>query len=422
MARKKATRTGATEPKRAPARPAKRPATRREPAAEAGPSTASYAALLDDLKARIRTAQVKAALAVNRELIGLYWDIGRTIVERQKSEGWGKAVVDRLAADLQKEFPGESGFSGSNLWRMRSFYLAYTEEVVNLARAVRDLSGSTLQQAVGELDGRILPQAVAAIPWGHNIALIEKLKDPSERLWYARQTTEQGWSRAVLVHQIETDLYRRQGRALTNFDRTLPAADSDLAQQVLKDPYCVSFLSLAAGARERELEQGLVARIRDFLMELGVGFAFVGQQVHLEISGRDYYVDLLFYHLRLRCFVVVELKVEPFEPEFAGKMSFYLAAVDARMRHADDRPSIGLILCKEHDRVIVEYALHDTTRPIGVARWQTSRSLPDDLKADLPSPTELAARLDATIPPASPGMPPETGESRLRSGGLPDDP
>jgi predicted nuclease of restriction endonuclease-like (RecB) superfamily len=218
-------------------------------------STASFVALLADLKARIRAAQVKAALAVNREMIGLYWGIGRSIVERQEAEGWGKSIVDRLAADLQKEFPGESGFSPRNVWRMRSFYLAWTE------RAER------LQQAVGEMTSENLPQAVAEIPWGHNIALIEKLKEPAKRLWYARQTTEQGWSRAVLIAQIETDLYRRQGRALTNFDRTLPSPDSDLAQQVLKDPYCVGFLPLAAGVRERDLEQGLVARLREFLME-----------------------------------------------------------------------------------------------------------------------------------------------------------
>ena len=374
-----------------PARPGRSSPALREPAADIPP--ASYAALLNDLKGRIRTAQVKAALAVNRELIGLYWDIGRTIVERQKVEGWGKSIVNRLGADLQKEFPGESGFSASNLWRMRSFYLAYTDQVTNLAQAVRDLKDANLQQAAGEIDGANLPQAVAEIPWGHNIALIEKLKDPAERLWYARQTTEQGWSRAVLAHQIETDLYRRQGRALTNFDRTIPAPDSDLAQQAFKDPYCVGFLPMMAAAREREFEHGLVARIRDFLLELGVGFAFVGQQVHMEVGGQDFYIDLLFYHFRLHCFVVVELKNEAFQPEFVGKMNFYLAAVDDRMRHADDRPSIGLILCKEHNRVIVEYALKDTTRPIGVARWEMRDSLPEDLKGELPSPAQLEARL-----------------------------
>ncbi len=243
------------------------------------------------------------------------------------------------------------------------------------------------------MDGATLPQAAAGIPWFHNVVLIEKLESPIERLWYARQTTEQGWSRAVLVHQIETDLYRRQGRALTNFDRTFPAPDSDLAQQAFKDPYCVGFLPIMAAARERELEDGMVARIRDFLLELGVGFAFVGQQVHMEVGGQDFYIDLLFYHFRLRCFVVVELKNEAFQPEFVGKTNFYLAAVDDRMRHPDDRPSIGLILCKDHNRVIVEYALKDTTRPIGVARWEMRDSLPEDLEGALPSPAQLEARL-----------------------------
>lgn len=401
MTRKKsaAPKAGKTAPNRTGRRSPARPG----PAADALP--ASYAALLNDLKDRIRTAQVRATLAVNREMIGLYWDIGRSIVERQKAEGWGKSVVDRLAADLQKEFPGESGFSKQNLWYMRRFYLAWTEEARDVASLAGQGDWEKLQQAVGELprpvlaqlarelDGSNLPQAGAEIPWGHNIALIEKLKDPIERLWYALQTTEQGWSRAVLVHQIETDLYRRQGRALTNFDRTLPASDSDLAQQAFKDPYCVGFLPMMAAAREREYEHGLVARIRDFLLELGVGFAFVGQQVHMEVGGQDFYIDLLFYHFRLRCFVVVDIKNRAFEPEFAGKMNFYCAVVDDQMRHPDDRPSIGLILCKEHNRVIVEYALKDATRPMGVARWELRRSLPEDLRHDLPGPEALAAKM-----------------------------
>jgi predicted nuclease of restriction endonuclease-like (RecB) superfamily len=391
MARKKSATSKARKPN--PTRPGRPSPARREPAADDLP--ASYAALLNDLKGRIRTAQVKAVLAVNRELIGLYWDIGRAIVERQKAEGWGKSVVDRLGADLQKESPGESGFSKQNLWYMRRFYLAWTGEARDIASPSSQGVWEKLQQAVGEIDGVNLPQAVAEIPWGHNIALIEKLKDPAERLWYARQTTEQGWSRAILTYQIETDLYRRQGRALTNFERTIPAPDSDLAQQAFKDPYCVGFLPIMAAAREREFEHGLVARIRDFLLELGVGFAFVGQQVHMEVGGQDFYIDLLFYHFRLRCFVVVELKNTEFEPEFVGKTNFYLAAVDDRMRHPDDRPSIGLILCKEHNRVIVEYALKDSTRPIGVARWELRNSLPEDLKGALPSPEQLITGLDA---------------------------
>lgn len=265
-----------------------------------------YPSFLEDLKARIRAAQVKVALAANEELIRLYWDIGKAIVERQRAEGWGKAIVDRLASDLQEAFPGIAGFSPSNIWRMRAFYLAWTEEV--LAHAARELGGPDLAQVARELDGRHLPRAAAEIPWFHNVILLEKLKDPATRLWYALITLEHGWSRAVLVHQIETGLHERQGKAVTNFRRTLPPPQSDLAQQALKDPYVFDFLSLSESAAERELQRSLVEHIRTFLLELGVGFAFVGSQYHLEVEEEDFYVDLLFYHLRLRCFVVVDLK------------------------------------------------------------------------------------------------------------------
>ncbi len=347
----------------------------------APPPIAGYAALLDELKARIRAAQVKAALSVNRELILLYWDIGKSIVERQRKEGWGRSVVERLARDLQAEFPGISGFSPQNMWYMRAFYLAWTVEVANL------------QQPVGELDGENLPQAVGEIPWGHNLQLLSKLNDPSKRFWYAQKTIEHGWSRAVLVHQIESSLYERQGKAVTNFDRALPPPQSDLARQALKDPYVFDFLTLTEDAAERELERGLLAHIRKFLLELGTGFAFVGQQHHLEVGGEDFYLDLLFYHLRLRCYVVIHLKVEPFRPEFAGKMNFYLSAVDDRLRQQDDKPSIGLILCKDKSKIIVEYALRDTRKPMGVASYRLTASLPRHLKGSLPSIEELEAEL-----------------------------
>lgn len=343
-----------------------------------------YKELLSDLKTRIRAAQVKAALSVNRELILLYWHIGKSIVERQRTEGWGKAIVVRLASDLQKEFPGVSGFSSQNIWYMRSFYLAWTEEV------------QKLQQTVGELDRNNIPHAVTEIPWGHNIQLVTKLKDPLQRLFYAQQTIQNGWSRAVLVHQIETDLYGRQGKALTNFPLTLPSPQSDLAQQTLKDPYMFDFLTLKASARERELEKSLLDHIQQFLVELGVGFAFVGRQVHLEVESKDYYLDLLFYHLRLRCFVVIDLKMEEFKPEFAGKTNFYLSAVDAQLRHPDDQPTIGLLLCKEKKRLIVEYALRDLKKPIGVAEWKTRlvKTLPKEFKSSLPSIEELEKELE----------------------------
>ncbi len=384
---------------------------------------ASYAPLLADLKARVRTAQVKAALSVNRELILLYWHIGREILRAQKAEGWGTKVVERLAKDLAAEFPEMGGFSYTNLMRMRAFAEAY-DALSILPQAVGELGGAgitgeILPQAVGELPGAIVQQAagqivpqpvaqldgpsepLALLPWGSNILLIEKVKDPAVRLWYARKTLEHGWSRAVLTVQIETKLHERSGKAITNFDRTLPPAQSDMAREVLKDPYTFDFLSLSEDAHERDLERGLVEHIRQFLLELGAGFAFVGQQVRLEVGGEDFSLDLLFYHLRLRCFVVVDLKMKPFEPEFTGKMNFYLSAVDDQMSHPDDAPTIGLLLCKDaQNKLKVEYALRDVKKPIGVAQWQTRlvESLPKNLRGSLPTIAELEHELGKSKP------------------------
>jgi predicted nuclease of restriction endonuclease-like (RecB) superfamily len=329
-----------------------------------------YASLLADLKARVRAAQVRAVLSVNRELILLYWHIGGRILRCQREEGWGAKVVERLAKDLQSEFPAMHGFSRANLLSMRAFAEAYIDEAI-------------VQQLVGQL------------PWGHNVLLLAKVKNPEHRIWYAQQTLEHGWSRAVLTAQIQTDAHKRQGKALTNFKQTLPPPQSDLAQQALKDPYTFDFLTLSDDARERELEQGLVEHIQKFLLELGVGFAFVGRQMHLEIGVDDYYLDLLFYHLKLRCYVVIDLKMEPFKPEFAGKMNFYLSAVDDRMRNRQDQPTIGLLLCRDKNRITVEYALRHMTKPIGVAQWRTRlvESLPKKLKGALPSVTELEKEL-----------------------------
>ena len=345
---------------------------------------AGYAALLEDIKARIRQAQIKAALSVNRELIRLYWDMGRQIVDRQQRHGWGAAIIERLAMDLQKAFPGVNGFSSRNLWRMRAFYVAYSQ------------GAKVLPQAAAELKGTHLPQVVAEIPWGHNAVLLERVKDPAQRLWYAQQTIEHGWSRNVLVHQIESGLFERQGRAITNFQVALPSPQSDLAAQVLKDPYNFDFLTLASDAREKELEQGLLDHLQRFLLELGKGFAFVGRQVPLEVDDEDFYLDLLFYHLGLRCYVVIDLKTGPFKPEFAGKMNFYLSAVDDRFRHPEDRPSIGLILCKDRAGVIVEYALRGLAKPIGVSSYRVTRSLPREMKGSLPTIKELEAELSKT--------------------------
>jgi predicted nuclease of restriction endonuclease-like (RecB) superfamily len=376
----------------------------------------SYAPLLAELKSRVRSAQVKAALTVNRELIRLYWQIGRAILQAQQAEGWGAKVVERLAKDLAAEFPEMSGFSYTNLMRMRAFAGAY-DAITILPQPVGELratgaGGEILPQPVGELSaskdrqgGRpdpsrlehtpadVPPEPLTLLPWGTNIILLERVKDPTTRLWYAQQAVANGWSRAVLTVQIESRLHRRSGKAITNFDRTLPPGQSDLAKAVLKDPYTFDFLTLGLAAHERDLERGLVEHV----LELGAGFAFVGRQVHVEVGDEDFYLDLLFYHLRLRCFVVVDLKMEPFEPEFAGKMNFYLSVVDDRMRHRDDAPTIGLLLCKDaKNRLKVEYALRDVKKPIGVAAWQTRlvEALPKKLRGSLPTIEELERELN----------------------------
>jgi predicted nuclease of restriction endonuclease-like (RecB) superfamily len=379
----------------------KRKTTAAELAKTSKPSAAlpvGYANLLTDLKARVRAAQLRAAVSVNRELILLYWDIGKIIVEAQNTKGYGKQVVEQLAEDLHTAFPKMDGFSPRNVWRMRAFYLAWTDESQKHQQPAGNLDSKILPQLVAELDGQNLPKPVAEIPWGHNVWLLEKISNPILRLWYAHKTIEHGWSRAVLTHHIETELHKREGKAVTNFKRTLPPPQSDLAEQTLKDPYNFDFLTLHSDAHERDLEKGLLDHIQKFLLELGVGFAFVGRQYHMEISGQDYYLDLLFYHLRLRCYVVIDLKMKTFEPEFAGKMNFYLSAVDDQLRHADDRPSIGLLLCKERDHVTVEYALRDLKKPIGVAQWQTKlvESLPKNLKGNLPTVAEIEAELGNT--------------------------
>lgn len=324
-----------------------------------------YARLLSELKDRIRSARLRAAVAVNQELVLLYWSIGRDILDRQNRAGWGARIVDRLAADLRRDFPEMTGLSSRNVKYMRAFAEAFPDQ-------------------------EVVQQRVAQLPWGHVIKLMEAVREPETRLWYAREAISHGWSRAVLVHQIESGLHDRQGKALTNFARTLPAPQSDLAQQLIKDPYSFDFLGLTPEISERELERGLLEHLRSLILELGKGFAFVGSQYHLEVGGQDYYLDLLFYHLQLRCFVIVELKIEDFKPEFAGKMNFYLSAVDDQLRHEHDAPSIRIILCKGKNEVIVEYALRDAARPMGIAEYRLSDVLPQPLQAALPTPTELA--------------------------------
>lgn len=330
------------------------------------PDITGYNHFLHDLKTRIRAARTRAALAVNRELVLLYWQIGRDILERQEREGWGAKVIERLAKDLRAEFPDMKGFSPRNLKYMRKFAEAWPDE-------------------------QFVQQLVAQLPWGHNVRILDHLKNAEEREWYIRKAFEHGWSRDILEMQIETRLYHRQGKSVSNFAATLPPLQSDLAQQTLKDPYIFDFLGLGDETQEREVERELVKHITSFLLELGAGFSFVGRQVHLEVEGEDFFIDLLFYHLKLRCYVVIELKATKFKPEYAGKLNFYLSAVDATMRHESDNPSIGLILCKDRKGLIAEYALKDISKPVGVSEYQLVAAIPENLKGSLPTVEELEA-------------------------------
>jgi len=325
-----------------------------------------YADLLSDLKTRIGQARVRAALAVNRELVELYWHIGREILTRQEAEGWGAKVIERLSRDLRSAFPEMRGLSRTNLLYMRAFAEEWG-------------------------DAPIVQQPVGQIPWGHNIDLITKLADRETRLWYATRTIENGWSRNVLALQIDSRLHERQGKALTNFADTLPSPQSDLAQELVKSEYNFDFLGIGSEAHERRIEQGLVDHVRRFLLELGAGFSFVGTQYHLEVGGEDFYVDMLFYHYKLHCFVAIELKAGPFKPEYAGKMNFYLSAIDDLVRDKDiDQPTIGIILCRDRNKVVAEYALRDVRKPLGVSTYLTEE-LPKLLADSLPSVDELEA-------------------------------
>jgi len=327
-----------------------------------------YETTLSDLKQRISRERLRVTLSANAAMVLLYWDIGQIILDRQDQQGWGARIIDRLSEDLKQAFPEMNGFSPRNLKYMRKF--------------------------AGEWPNREIVQgALAQITWYHNLALLEKCSDPDTRLWYAQKTVENGWSRNILAMQIESGLHRRQGKAPNNFALTLPPAESDMAAQIFKDPYLFDFLGTADTRKEREVEQALIDHVQKFLLELGTGFAFVGRQVLLEVGDKDFRLDLLFYHLKLRCYVVIELKAVSFDPGFAGTLNLYLSAVDDLLRHPDDKPTIGLLLCKSKNDVVVEYALDGYRRPMGVAQWesQLTQNLPEDLKGTLPSIEEIEA-------------------------------
>ena len=329
-----------------------------------------YSEFLSDLKARIKSRQLSAALAINRELIELYWEIGQKIVHRQENSAWGDSILSQIEKDIKREMPDIKGFSRRNLYRMRLLYLTYRAQ------------------------GEFVPQAVTQIPWGHNVMLLEKIKDPPERAWYIEETIKAGWSRNVLAHQIDSGLYTRQQHSIKshNFSQTLSPEQSELAQQTLKDPYIFDFISSKQILKERELQQNLTDRLKDFILEMGNGFAYMGSQYPLKVSGQDFYLDLLFYHYYLRCLVVVELKIGEFKPEYAGKMNFYLSALDGEVKHPADNPSIGIILCRTKDKLIADYTLKDLNKPIGVSSYQLG-TLPPEIQEQLPTVEEIEQAL-----------------------------
>ncbi len=327
-----------------------------------------YKSLLAEIKDHISQAQMKATFAVNAEMIRLYWEIGNVIANRQAAEGWSAGVIPRLAKDLKNDFSELKGFSERNLGYMLRFAKEYQSE-------------------------SILQQLVAKLAWGHNILLLEKIKDTTIRFWYMQACIENGWSRELLAAQIKSNLYERSGKSLTNFSHTLPNPLSDLVQQSLKDPYIFDFITLAQPYKERDIENQIIKHITKFLLELGKGFAFVGRQYQLTIAENDYYIDLLFYHIRLKCYVVIELKNTKFMPEYAGKLNFYLSAVDTLVKQADDNPSIGLLLCKDKNKIEVEFALRDIHKPMGISEFTIMESLPDNIKSSLPTIAEIENEL-----------------------------
>jgi len=327
-----------------------------------------YFSFIQDIKQRVQRSQIKAAVSINQELLQLYWDMAARIVEKQKQTSWGDGFLEQLSKDLQGEFPDMKGFSLRNLKYMRQWFLFWSES------------------SIGQ-------QLVAQIPWGHNLVILGKVKDCEEAVFYIQKTIQNNWSRAVLTHQIEGSLFQREGKAITNFQATLPKPQSDLALQTIKDPYHFDFLAIREKHNEKELEDALVEQVTKFLLELGAGFSFIARQYKLTVNDDDFYIDLLFYHVRLHCYVVVELKAVKFKPEFAGKLNFYVSAVDGILKVEPDNPTVGILICKSKNKTVVEYALKDVHKPIGVSEYTLTRNLPDKFKSSLPSIEEIEAEL-----------------------------
>ncbi len=347
-----------------------------------------YKKWIVELKDKIRTTQIKAALSVNRELLYLYWELGREICEKQEKANWGEGLIEQLAKDLSAAFPGVKGFSRTNIFYVRKWFVFYRGEIV--------------PQVVGQIGKELKNndkalELMTQIPWGHNREIVTRCSAVSEALFYVRETIKNNWSRAVLVAQMESKLYERQGKAIQNFQLAMPGPQADLARETLKNPYNFDFLSLGREAGEKDLEDALTAHIQKFIMELGQGFAYMGRQFPTDVGGDTFYLDLLFYHTRLRCYVIVELKATEFKPEYAGKLNFYLNVVNAQLKHPQDQPSIGILLCKTPNKIMVEYALENITSPLGVAEHQIMNAIPDNLKGDLPSIEELEQELGESV-------------------------
>ena len=349
-----------------------------------------YKIWLESLKNKFRSSQIKASIKVNTTLLEFYWDLGEQIVEKQQEYKWGSGFLEKLSRDLSAEFPDVKGFSYTNVKNIRQWFVFWQQ-------LVGELKTTKSQQLVGESSVDKTKQIVSQIfmiPWGHNIAIIQKCKNIDEAIYYVQNTLKNGISRSVLVHQIESNLYERNGKALTNFENTLPPIQSDLAKEITKDPYNFDFITLTQDYQEKELEDALTQNITNFLLELGSGFAFVGRQYKLNVGGDEFKIDLLFYHIKLKCYVVVELKATSFKPEHAGKLSFYTSAIDGELKNSDDNPTIGILICKSKNNTVVEYALKDINKPLGISEYQLTEILPKEFKSSLPSIEEIEAKLD----------------------------
>ena len=349
-----------------------------------------YKIWLESLKNKFRSSQIKASIKVNTTLLEFYWDLGEQIVQKQQEYKWGSGFLEKLSHDLSAEFPDVKGFSYTNVKNIRQWFVFWQQ-------LVGELKTTKSQQLVGESSVDKTKQIVSQIfmiPWGHNIAIIQKCKNIDEAIYYVQNTLKNGISRSVLVHQIESNLYERNGKALTNFENTLPPIQSDLAKEITKDPYIFDFVTLTQDYQEKELEDALTQNITNFLLELGSGFAFVGRQYKLIVGGDEFKIDLLFYHIKLKCYVVVELKATSFKPEHAGKLSFYTSAIDGELKNSDDNPTIGILICKSKNNTVVEYALRDINKPLGISEYQLTEILPKEYKSSLPSIEEIEAKLD----------------------------